>query len=198
MRMGDVFEVCSCARDEDWENPENLEYDRWTVILEKIVSSFCLFFSFLLFLYDERAIKKIEDRASEISRKGKMRDNEIEISPSIIWIFYLLDVNSSTHIFFYFFFLLNTLHPYSSSSSSSIQSTCRFPKILFISSSNVKSAPFFSIALYHYGKPINYLRSSIFVPEINENPRSIENPKRKDASPFSFDFQQNTFPSSSP
>lgn len=103
--MGDVFEVCSCARDEDWENPENLEYDRWTVILEKIVSSFCLFFSFLLFLYDECAIKKIEDRASEISRKGKMRDNEIEISPSIIWIFYLLDEIFNAYFFLFFLFI---------------------------------------------------------------------------------------------
>lgn len=51
----------------------------------------------------------------------------------------------------------------------------------------VKSAPFSSIALRHYDKPINYLlHSSIFR-------KSMKIPKRKDASPFSFDFQQNTF-----
>lgn len=53
----------------------------------------------------------------------------------------------------------------------------------------VKSAPFSSIALRHYDKPINYLlRSSIF-----SFRKSMKIPKRKDASPFSFDFQQNTF-----
>lgn len=69
------------------------------------------------------------------NRNRKFRELSLNLkkSFSVTTINFLLTLN--------FFLLLNTLHPYSSSSS--IQSTRRFPKILFISWSNGKISTLF-------------------------------------------------------
>lgn len=70
------------------------------------------------------------------NRNRKFRELSLNLkkSFSVTTINFLLTFN--------FFLLLNTLHPYNNSSSS-IQSTRRFPKILFISWSNGKISTLF-------------------------------------------------------
>lgn len=135
MRMGEgVFEVSSCVVG---GLRESGEFGIWS--LNRNLGEDCFFFFFSC------AIKKNWDFqiSRDLIREEKMRNRNRkfrELSLNLKKSFSVTTINFL--LTFNFFLLLNTLHPYNNSSSS-IQSTRRFPKILFISWSNGKISTLF-------------------------------------------------------